>query len=895
MQRVLKVLKKIGVIAVFAILGIFILSVLATYLFEDDIKDIAVAQLNKNLKTKVIIRGEDIELDLLSHFPQASLEFSDFVIKDRLSKTDTLASAKLLSLQFNPLDLINGHYHIKRILLKDALVHVKVNVAGEANYDIWKTSAEQETSSKQKLDLDLKYIRLLRVQLTYDNRQSETGIATNIKDCSFSGSFKEEKYDMETRLDMQLRKLSVDNQSYASNKHIVLKNTLAIDNVANSYRIKETSLAIDKADFNVSGQAIQKRAATDLDFAINAKETSIQTLVALLPYSISKNLLDYESTGRISLDAKVKGLAGKTSSPAIDVAFAIKNANIHHIQKKYELEDVTLNGKYSNGRLHSTKTSLLSLQNIRAKLEGNVFQGYFIINNFSDPSMDVSVQTDMDLAALHEIIALPDIDSLSGRVNLNASFKGRLADLKEYKTVANTKLEGHMQLKNVHVVPAHNGLVYDHLNGYFQTNGNDLLVQEFTGKIKHCDFDLNGEFKNLASFIFLPNQKLQAKAIMKSDLINVGDFIEPANSTQAQKTGTEKAPGVSQDFVFPAFLIFDFSLAAKKVVYGKFSATDVSGNVMLQDKRAELKDVHLNTMEGSVVLNGAIADAGNKKFRTTAQAALKNIDISQCFAELDNFGQNSLTDKQIKGKLNCTLNYTALWNSDLSADMKSIICTADIGIENGQMFNYEPLTEMGKFLKVKSLEHLYFDKLTNNITIRDEKIYIPEMNINSNAMNMTLAGTQTFENIVDYKIHMNISQLMFGKKKEYEDEFGTVKVDDRGGLSLFLIMTGPASDVKIKYDAANSGKNFVKGLKQEKQEIQRILSKNNNAVDASGQPLPKENLNKPQQGFSWEDDNADSKNSAPQPSDSKANPDKSDRKKAFESFKNKLLKKKETQ
>jgi hypothetical protein len=892
MQRVLRVLKKTGVIAVFAILGILILSVLATYLFEDDIKDIAVAQLNKNLKTKVIIRGEDIELDLLSHFPQASLEFSDFVIKDPLNTADTLARAGLLSLQFNPFDLLNGNYRIKRILLKDARVQLRVNAAGEANYDIWKSSTEEQATGAQKLDLDLKYIRLLRVKLSYDNQQSQTSVAANVKDCSFSGSFKDRQYDMETKLDMQLQKLAIDNHSYASNKHILLRNTLAIDNAANSYRIKETSLAIDKAAFDVAGQAVEKIAGTDLDFKIKAKETSIQTLVALLPYSISSKLTDYESSGRISFDARIKGLAGKNSSPAIDVAFALKNANIHHIQKKYELENVNLTGRYTNGRLHSTRTSELSLQNIKASLKGNVFQGFFIMTNFTDPQLKVSVQTDMDLAALHEIISMPDIDSLSGRMDINASFNGRLADLKQYKTIANTKLEGHMQLKNVHVVPAHNGLTYDHLNGYFQTNGNDLLVQEFTGRIRHCDFNINGDFKNLASFIFLPDQKLQARAVLSSNLINVDDFIEPANPALAKKEEDSKAPGVTQDFVFPAFLIFDFRLAAKKIVYGKFTATDVTGNVMLQDKRADLRDVQLKTMDGAVAMNGRIEDAGNKKFRTVAEATLKDMDISQCFAGLDNFGQSSFTDKQIKGRLNCKLNYSALWNSDMSADMKSIACTADIAIENGQIYNYEPLTNMSRFLKVKSLEHLYFEKLTNNITIKDEKIYIPEMNINSNAMNMTLAGTHTFENVMDYKIHMNISQLMFGRKKEYEDEFGTVKVDDRGGMNLFLTMTGPVSDPKIRYDAANSGKNFVKGVKQEKQEIQRLLG--SHPVDAGGQPLPKENLNKPQNGFSWDDDDAaDKQNTITSQQDNQAPPEKNERKKAFESFKNKLLKKNE--
>ena len=84
-------------------IGIFIallfgITALIIYLYEDEIKQYAVEELNKNLAVPVAV--EEIELTLFSQFPSASLRFNKLFISDT-ANNDTLMYAEHLYMNFN--------------------------------------------------------------------------------------------------------------------------------------------------------------------------------------------------------------------------------------------------------------------------------------------------------------------------------------------------------------------------------------------------------------------------------------------------------------------------------------------------------------------------------------------------------------------------------------------------------------------------------------------------------------------------------------------------------------------------------------------------------------------------------------------------------------------------
>lgn len=132
---------------------------------------------------------------------------------------------------------------------------------------------------------------------------------------------------------------------------------------------------------------------------------------------------------------------------------------------------------------------------------------------------------------------------------------------------------------------------------------------------------------------------------------------------------------------------------------------------------------------------------------------------------------------------------------------------------------------LARFVKMSELKNIRFSKLQNQLEIRNQKIYIPQMQIFTNALNLQLSGTHSFENIIDYKIQLNLLKLLTAK---FEKSSGsTVQFDKstEGFLNLYLTMTGPADSPLIRYDKKAVKEKIAGDLKQEKNELKAVLKK----------------------------------------------------------------------
>jgi hypothetical protein len=121
-----------------------------------------------------------------------------------------------------------------------------------------------------------------------------------------------------------------------------------------------------------------------------------------------------------------------------------------------------------------------------------------------------------------------------------------------------------------------------------------------------------------------------------------------------------------------------------------------------------------------------------------------------------------------------------------------------------------------------------FSELKNQIEIKNKKIIIPRMDINSSALNITVSGTHSFDNIVDYHIKLYLNDLLAKKAKRNKrenNEFGVIEDDGLGKTKLFLTMKGSVDDPTFEYDRQGSKENRKQNLAEEKQELKQIFKK----------------------------------------------------------------------
>jgi len=101
--------------------------------------------------------------------------------------------------------------------------------------------------------------------------------------------------------------------------------------------------------------------------------------------------------------------------------------------------------------------------------------------------------------------------------------------------------------------------------------------------------------------------------------------------------------------------------------------------------------------------------------------------------------------------------------------------------------------------------------MSNELVIKNGVLFIPEMTIKSNALDVTLSGEHHFDNEIDYHFDFRFREL---KGKNNQTEFGEI-IDDRTGFIVYLRMYGDLDNPNFAWDKAQKKINKQKEREQE--------------------------------------------------------------------------------
>ena len=155
----------------------------------------------------------------------------------------------------------------------------------------------------------------------------------------------------------------------------------------------------------------------------------------------------------------------------------------------------------------------------------------------------------------------------------------------------------------------------------------------------------------------------------------------------------------------------------------------------------------------------------------TCFSDVNRINITKMFEEFENFGQTTITNKNLKGVATAKIQFAAVMSSELQMDMDKLYVGVDMTIENGELNNVEAMKSLSRFIELKDLENIRFSTLKNQIEVRNQIINIPKMEVKSNAINITASGTHTFNNEINYRVKLSLNELLSKKAKQAKKGF----------------------------------------------------------------------------------------------------------------------------
>ncbi len=802
---------------------------LFTYLYQDQIIKHFITQADQLLATPV--RVKSIKLSLWEKFPQVAISLQDVEIMGSLPQDSVLARAEQLDFTFNVWHFVQGEYVINKVYLTHSDVSLVINEEGDNNYNIFKKrEAGTHDSEATPVRFQLQKIYLKDVNVSYEDRPINQHHQLLAQEAEAVLEVVGEQYDIGLEGALTSQFIRIGSDAYFKDKPLQLSTQLHYDYPNRYLQIEPTQIEVGSGEFVVDGFVDQAQ-DNYLDLQLRGSHTDLQTLLSLLPEGIIRQWQAYRSEGDAYFEGSVKGNMSRAASPLVTLKFGCQNASFYHPDYKKRLENISLQGTFTNGSSHSFRSSQLDLRNINAQLDGRPLNGSLTLSNFEDYFLHCQVKTDMDINALFAFYPVPEIKAARGALNADFEISGRLKDLKgeTSRYWERIKSRGDISLHQVDLLWQADRLPVHQLNGNLMFKGNVLSISNMEAHIGNSHVVLNGMLRNAFAYLLSDTQTIHIEADLFSRQIDMDELL----SGQAAQASSNNWQTVSDKqayrFRIDPKLQLSFNCHIEKIKFRRFRGKHLKGNLEVDQQIARLKKSSIQTAGGKVTAQAYLNARRPDKITVNATTAFEHLRADSIFYTFEDFGQNFLTTRHLEGKIYADVDWNMTFDHSLQLDYSSLGIDILATIREGRLNNFEPMQKLARLVEEESLSHLRFAELNNHIRVADRKIFIPRMQVSSNVSEIWVEGIHTFDDHIDYRFEVPMKTFSIRKAaarervKAREQKFGEIIDDNAAPLNLFLTARGTVDDYKISYDMESAKEKFKDNLQNEKEELKEIL------------------------------------------------------------------------
>ena len=430
MKKIARILLRILKISGIALVSLLIMLFLAPYLFPDTV--------GKQIKqwTNQSIHGDlnftRARLSFFTHFPSLTLTLYDVDLKGSAPfQQDTLLSAAKLGFGVNLQKLVFGHtVSINKIYLNGAYIHILVNEAGQANYNIYisdTSKAKTASPDSAAASLHLEKIVVKESRLEYRDESIPMLIQAEHLFYEGTGDLSKSVFDLTSHLRTDSLNFVLNNKSYVKRKTIDANLITHINTKTLAFIFENNQLRMNKLNLAFRGKLDFLKNGYDMDFNISTRDADLYQLITAFPPQYLDWLEKTTVRGTINATSTLKGkyIASTGESPDFGVSLAIHDGYIAYQDSKLPVSQMN---SYTSVTIPSLDPEQLHIKvdSMNFRMGNDYFHGRVETVGLSEPRIDAAIDAQMDLQNLQQAMGIGGLE-MRGRTNLKLVAKGKYA------------------------------------------------------------------------------------------------------------------------------------------------------------------------------------------------------------------------------------------------------------------------------------------------------------------------------------------------------------------------------------------------------------------------------------------------------------------------------------
>ncbi len=790
------------ILLIFAI--VLIASIGIAVAFEKQIGQQLISAINKELVHDIEV--EEFELSLLKGFPYVSARLNNVKVPDK--RKNLLLEAEAMSFNIGLLGLLRSNLNIGNVIIENGALFVEIDRRGQANFLITKENEEEQAAmAGADFSMSLKEATLNNMELIYIDRQSKQEMKLLLQNAFFTGEFDSQEFSLTSDASIESNFVELETKRYLVGKQLGYDAKIYVDLNNGLYEFQDVILTVDQNDFDIKGTVQELKKGTSFDLVIHNKSGNLESVIQLMPEEY-EYLEGFSSKGNFDFDILLKGRLNATETPAVDFKFGLADGSIQHDELGSSLKDVSFAASFKNGKSPSGTDAILEINNFKGYFNRELIESKLKVSNLKSPHIQLDLNGTLPVESIYQLMGLDYIEDGDGEMELrNIHINGNYEDMIRTSRIHKVYASGEIEFDDTSITINEEELILD--RGVIAMKDNQLRAANIKLEGAGSEILFDGYFTNvipvlLADSINSKDAELQFNAQLKAKEIDLDRLLTAVNLKLEEEelvakgviVDSLKEEQTEQREYITNFLNGTFAVDIAAFNYNEVEGEGFKGELSFKNQEMSIVGAVQDMMDGTIDIDGTayFDEATSLKVNVICN----DINANELFQQMEDFGQEVLSHKNLKGTLSTKMAISSRWDKTGNFSYDDLRVLADVTAKNGELNNFGMLEDFSSYIKVNDLRRIKFVDMRNWFEIKNQRIYIPVMLIQTNAMNMLLSGEHSFENKFDYNIKINAGQVLSSKFKKHNPDLKPQPAKTNGLFNLFFNAFGDFDDYEVK-------------------------------------------------------------------------------------------------
>lgn len=723
---------------------ILVLMIVLPFAFRGKIEGLVKTEGNKMLNAQFDFKS--LNISLFKNFPKASIALNDFWLKGIGEfENDTLIRAGEIAATVNLFSLFgDSGYDISKISLKNIRAKAIVLPDGKVNWDVMKTdstAAEETGEESSPFKVRLKSVVMDNLNIIYDDRQANMYADIQNLKATCSGDLGSDRTILKLESDIESLTFKMDNIPFLSKAGIYAKMDIDADLANNKYTLAKNEFRLNAIKAGIDGWIAMKDPAMEMDLTLVTSEVGFKEILSLIPAIYTTEFKSLKTDGTATLTAHAKGIMQGDTLPEFEAALEVKNAMFQYPSLPAGIDQINIHANVKNPGGNADLTEI-SINPFNFRMAGNPFSLTAEIKTpVSDADFKARANGILDLGKFKEVYPMDDM-ALNGIVDADLSVAGQMSyvEKEQYEKIqaSGTLKVSDMKLKMKDMPDI------TILKSLFTFTPQYLQLSETTVNIGKNDITADSRFENYMGYA-LQGKTLKGNLNIRSNYFNLNDFMGETEDGAA--TADTTAMGVLE---IPENINFTMAANMKEVWMDNMVFNDINGNLTIKNGKADIHNLSMNTMGGSVVMNGYYSTEDVKKPELNAGFKMAGIGFAQAYKNLNMVRQMAPVFENLKGNFSGNINVQTDLDGQMSPVLQTMQGNGSLSTKDLSLSDVDIINKIADAANKPEFKNITVKDMNIDFTIKDGRLATKPFDIKWKDYNLNLSGTTGLDQSIDY-------------------------------------------------------------------------------------------------------------------------------------------------